>query len=65
MLAASDPEAETERLAAVLARPRRPWVVVTNEVGLGIVPENPLARRFRDAAGRLNQRVAASPTRWC
>lgn len=36
-----------------------PLVVVTNEVGLGIVPENPLARSFRDVAGRINQRVAA------
>jgi len=34
-------------------------VLVANEVGLGIVPENTLARRFRDEAGRLNQRVAA------
>ena len=34
-------------------------MLVSNEVGLGIVPENPLARRFRDAAGRLNARVAA------
>lgn len=35
-------------------------VVVTNEVGWGIVPENPLARRFRDLAGRVNQVVAAA-----
>jgi adenosylcobinamide kinase/adenosylcobinamide-phosphate guanylyltransferase len=35
-------------------------ILVANEVGLGIVPENALARRFRDEAGRLNQRVATS-----
>lgn len=34
-------------------------VLVTNEVGSGIVPEHALSRRFRDVAGRLNQRVAA------
>lgn len=59
MLADHDVEAESTRLAEVLARPRGPWFVVANEVGLGIVPDNALARRFRDAAGRLNQRVAA------
>jgi len=36
-----------------------PTVLVSNEVGLGIVPENALARRFRDEAGRLHQRIAA------
>lgn len=60
MLADHDVEAESARLAEVLSRPRGPWFVVANEVGLGIVPDNALARRFRDAAGRLNQRVAAS-----
>lgn len=34
-------------------------ILVTNEVGMGIVPEYPLSRHFRDVAGRLNQRVAA------
>jgi len=58
MLADHDVEAESRRLAEVLSRPRGPWFVVSNEVGLGIVPDNALARRFRDAAGRLNQHVA-------
>lgn len=34
-------------------------ILVSNEVGLGIVPDNPLARRFRDVAGRLHQEIAA------
>ncbi|RAZ89297.1 bifunctional adenosylcobinamide kinase/adenosylcobinamide-phosphate guanylyltransferase [Mesorhizobium hawassense] len=59
MLAEHDVEAECRRLADVLSRPRGPWFVVSNEVGLGIVPDNVLARRFRDGAGRLNQQVAA------
>jgi adenosylcobinamide kinase/adenosylcobinamide-phosphate guanylyltransferase len=33
-------------------------IVVSNEVGLGIVPDNPLARKFRDLAGLLNQKIA-------
>lgn len=60
MLGEADVAKACERLVAVLARPRGPWVVVSNEVGLGIVPDNPLARRFRDDAGRLNQTVAAA-----
>ena len=60
ILAGRDLDAESRRLAAVLAAPRGPWVAVSNEVGFGIVPDNALARRFRDAAGRLNQTVAAA-----
>ncbi|MBZ9867116.1 bifunctional adenosylcobinamide kinase/adenosylcobinamide-phosphate guanylyltransferase [Mesorhizobium sp. CA15] len=60
MLAEHDVEAECRRLKDALSRPRGPWFVVSNEVGLGIVPDNGLARRFRDAAGRLNQQVAAA-----
>lgn len=59
MLADHDVERESAQLADILARPRGPWFVVANEVGLGIVPDTPLGRRFRDAAGRLNQKVAA------
>ena len=58
MLAERDVDQESRQLADVLAKPRGPWFVVSNEVGLGIVPDNPLGRRFRDAAGRLNQMVA-------
>ena len=39
---------------------RGPVILVSNEVGLGIVPDNALARRFRDEAGRVNQAVAAA-----
>jgi adenosylcobinamide kinase/adenosylcobinamide-phosphate guanylyltransferase len=53
------PEHEAETLCAVLRRTAGPVVLVANEVGLGLVPETPLGRRFRDTAGRLNQSVAA------
>jgi adenosylcobinamide kinase / adenosylcobinamide-phosphate guanylyltransferase len=48
-----------ELLAALRQSPAARVILVTNEVGLSIVPENRLARHFRDVAGRLNQRVAA------
>ena len=59
MLAEHDLTRECDRLEKLLARPKGPWFVVSNEVGMGIVPDNALARRFRDEAGRLNQRIAA------
>ena len=52
--------AEGERLVHALGTQRSPVILVTNEVGLGIVPENALARAFRDAQGHLNQRIAAA-----
>lgn len=59
LLAEHDLEAEQARLVEALRQRRGPTLLVANEVGLGIVPDNALARRFRDAAGRLNQAVAA------
>ena len=58
MLAESDVPAAAERLAGACRAAPGPLVLVANEVGLGIVPENALARRFRDEAGRLHQRLA-------
>jgi adenosylcobinamide kinase / adenosylcobinamide-phosphate guanylyltransferase len=49
---------EASKLAEALSRQKGPVVLVSNEVGLGIVPDNALARQFRDAAGILNQMVA-------
>lgn len=49
-----------DALARALPAQQSPVILVTNEVGLGIVPENALARAFRDAQGHLNQRVAAA-----
>jgi adenosylcobinamide kinase / adenosylcobinamide-phosphate guanylyltransferase len=52
-------ERETAALLAALPTLPGELILVANEVGLGIVPDNALARRFRDEAGRFNQAVAA------
>lgn len=50
---------DMHRLTATLAAMQTPVIIVTNEVGQGIVPENRVARRFRDIAGQANQLLAA------
>jgi len=59
LLADVDLDAAAAGLCDALARFEGRLILVANEVGFGIVPDNALARRFRDAAGRLNQAVAA------
>ncbi len=59
MLANAALEEESERLYAALRLANGPVVLVANEVGMGLVPETALGRRFRDAAGFLNQQIAA------
>jgi adenosylcobinamide kinase / adenosylcobinamide-phosphate guanylyltransferase len=63
LLAGADLEAEIAGLEAALGSRRAPAVLVSNEVGSGIVPDNELARRFRDLQGRLNQQIAARADR--
>ncbi len=57
------PADEVEDLVAALAERRRPVVVVTNEVGLGVIPPTRLGRVYRDALGKVNQRVAETAGR--
>lgn len=58
MVASRDIAVETAELTNALGRLPGCAVLVSNEVGLGIVPDNDMARKFRDHAGRLNQAVA-------
>ena len=51
-----------DRLLAVLQNPPCSVILVSNEVGMGIVPENAMAREFRDIAGIINQKVAGVAT---
>jgi adenosylcobinamide kinase / adenosylcobinamide-phosphate guanylyltransferase len=59
MLGGHDVASATDRLEKALTARAAPTFLVANEVGLGIVPDNKLARDFRDEAGRLHQRIAA------
>lgn len=59
MLGDADVAGETRRLIGILPSLAGPVVFVANEVGLGIVPDNALARAFRDHAGHANQALAA------
>jgi adenosylcobinamide kinase/adenosylcobinamide-phosphate guanylyltransferase len=58
MHAQRDWSQEVTHLVEALRAQKNPVVLVTNEVGLGIVPDNALARQFRDAAGTMNQMIA-------
>ena len=59
MLGGHDIQAATATVQAALHRRRKPTMLVSNETGLGLVPDTPLGRTFRDEAGRLNQHMAA------
>lgn len=63
LAAEHDLDTACEELCAALGETRGTVVLVANEVGLGIVPGTPMGREFRDAAGRLNQAVAAAVDR--
>ncbi len=63
MHAGRDCAAETDALLGALSRTRGRVVMVSNEVGMGLAPDNALGRAFRDEQGRLNRRVAEAADR--
>jgi adenosylcobinamide kinase / adenosylcobinamide-phosphate guanylyltransferase len=58
MMAEANVMRECDSLIASLSAAQAPVVLVSDEVGLGIVPDNPMARAFRDHAGDVNQKIA-------
>jgi adenosylcobinamide kinase/adenosylcobinamide-phosphate guanylyltransferase len=58
MMAGADIDIECRSLVEALTNLKEPVVLVSNETGLGIIPDNAMARQFRDYAGNVNQAVA-------
>jgi adenosylcobinamide kinase/adenosylcobinamide-phosphate guanylyltransferase len=56
-------DAEVAALLTACRDSTATWIIVSNEVGLGLVPPYPLGRAYRDALGRANQRIAAAADR--
>ncbi len=62
-VAEAELQSEVDALLTAYAAGPADWIIVSNEVGLGIVPTTPLGRLYRDALGRANQRLAAAADR--